>query len=258
MLVSVAICLGVLSGNMARAESENTTATEPNSATHPQTTAPVVALTPLPPSSTTVGSLPSSNQWLYDRTSAFIYLAYDSLVLKSPNLNISHFTSNLGSTDFKYVSVDSYNRLFNLSSPEGPSFWGKLGIWGEFSAGLGTRDGDLYDNDLHSALPSETASLTTLFGKIGIQLVYEPITWIKPYIGISNTWYAFRHTSSMSGAVKQGGSSYYAPAIGAHIPLTFLGKVSAFGEVQEVNVQTGGSQLFANSTNFNGGLGFSF
>jgi hypothetical protein len=254
--LSLSVGFAVFAGSAAW--SQETLPDTKAEAISPATTTDASAVTHPATGGATVGSLPSSNQWLYDRTSAFIYLSYNSLVLKSSALNVGHFTSNLGGSDFKYLSIDSFMRLFNLASPEGPSLFGRFAIWGEISVGLGTRDGDLYDNDLHSALPSETSTLTTFFGKAGLQLVYDRLTWLKPYIGVSSTWYAFRNSSSMSGAVAEGGSSVYAPVAGVHIPITFMGNVSAYGEVQRVNAQGQSGQLFANSTAFDGGFGFSF
>jgi hypothetical protein len=205
-----------------------------------------------------VGSLPSSNQWLYDRPSSFIYLGFDNLVLKSPSLQIDHFTSNLGSPHFNFFSLASFMRLFSLAPPENNSIFGQFSFWGQFSVGLGSRDGSLYDNSMGTALPAESSNVLALFGSVGVQFVYDYLNFFKPYVGMSTTWYGYRHSSSMSGAVSQGGGDYYGPTLGAHIPLTFLGRFSIFGEVQKILTTPGDGQIFAESTNFNGGLGFTF
>ena len=207
---------------------------------------------------TTVGSLPQSNQWLYDRTSAFVYLGYDSLVLNNPTLKFNHFTTDVGAPQFNFISLDSFMRLWSLASPERTSIFGKFAFWGQFSLGFGSRNGSLYDQDIETSLPAETSTLSTLFGKAGLQLVYDYPTWIKPYLGMSMSWYGYMHNSSMSGASAQGSGTFYGPAAGLHLLLGFLGRISIYGEVQKILAQPGDNQIFADSTNFNGGIGFAF
>lgn len=209
-------------------------------------------------STTLIGHLPYSNQWLFDRTSAYLYLSQSAVRLTGSQLKFNHFTVDYSDSKMNYYSLDYFTRLLDLANVEGTSFFRHFGVWSEYSIGFGSRRGQLFDNTFQTSLNSESSDLTMILGKLGLELVYDQVSWFKPYVGISSSWYQYRHNSSLNSAEDQGSGGFYGPVLGAHMPLRFLGKASVYLESQKATAVGGNKSIVSDSTNTNFGLGLLF
>jgi hypothetical protein len=205
-----------------------------------------------------IGNLPYSNQWVYERSSSYLYFNLDSATLVSQNINVSHFQTQYSSTRFNLLSLDFHSRLFSLADPLGSSFFRRFSFWGRYKLGLGMIDGALMDMTQGTLLPAEKNSLLVLQGALALDFAYDWSDWIQPYIGFNFKPYYYRNTSSMSSAEKEGNSSIYGPSVGVHLPVLFSHKGSLFAELHEDLVTQGSGQIFTNEVAGDFGVGLTF
>lgn len=205
-----------------------------------------------------IGNLPYTNQWVYERSSSYLYLNFDSATLASRNINVSHFQTQFPSNRFNLLSLDFHSRLFSLAEPLGTSFFRRFSFWGRYKLGFGLVDGALFDITQGTSMPADRSSLLVLQGGVGLEFAYDWSDWVQPYIGLNFKPYYYRNTSSMSSAEAEGNNSVYGPSVGVHLPVLFAHKGSLFAELHEDLVTQGSTQIFAKELAGDFGVGLSF
>jgi len=204
-----------------------------------------------------IGNLPYSNQWVYERSSSFLYLNYDSETLASGTINVSHFQTQYSSPRFNLLSLDFFSRILTLADPLGSSFLRKFSFWGRYKVGFGIAEGSLVDLTGAINLPAEKSSLLVLEGGVALTLVYDWSEWVQPFIGVNFKPYYFRNTSSMTTAETEGSANLYGPSIGVHLPVLFSHKGSLFAELHQ-DIPATSDQIFTKELAGDFGAGITF
>lgn len=202
----------------------------------------------------TVTGLPYSTQWIYERTSSFVYLSYNSAQMQDSTLGIDHYLADFGDKNFGYPAFDLFNHIVSFGDPESRSPWREISLWGRYSLGFANRKGNLSDSRVAIDPNLEKSSLFIFSTRIGALLSCDHWDSFKPYAGIEISPYFFRQSADISGAEQQGASYSYGPVVGAHLPLLFSGKASILTEYRH-STAGNGSRIFGSMGAFSAGLG---
>jgi hypothetical protein len=239
-LVGLIVCLGLPAGAFASEGSTDLT----------------TGISPLG-SNDFIGSLPYSNQWTYEQTASFLYLSYNTTSMAQSALNVDRYQSSFDSKSYAYPSIDYFVHLLSLAPVDSKSWTRDVSFWGRYSLGFAERQGSLSDSEVQlSSL--ESTSLLIFSARVGLNVSYDRIKWIKPYLGADVAPYFYRATASLTGAEAQGSAICVDPTIGAHFPVLFQGKASLYGEFRRTIALQSGKQLLDSANNFNAGLGLTF
>jgi hypothetical protein len=204
-----------------------------------------------------VGTFPYSNQWIFERTSSFLYISANRTPLISSTFTNTHYQTNFDSKNFDSLSIDYFSRFFGLAKAESPSFLRNFSFWGRYSLGFGARQGQLSDSNVQLS-SIERGTMMAISSRFGLLLCLDSIAWIKPYIGIEISPYFFRQSADLSGAEVQGSSFLYGPAFGVHLPLFFENRASIYGEIRSQLAAQNSGQIFSDNINGDLGVGFAF
>ena len=210
------------------------------------------------PRNQVVGSLPYSNQWVYDQRQSYLYLTFNHGALANSLFLTQHFSSDFGNKNFDYPSIDYFVSMFNFAGAESTSVLRKFSLWTRYGIGFGTRRGELQSPDFTVASSSESAYLTALTFKVGPLISIDLGDWIQPYAGVEFSPFFFRHSSSLDGAESQGAGVLYGPVAGLHFPIFFSHRASLYTEVRRNIVLSDDKNVFGSSTTMGAGLGMVF
>jgi hypothetical protein len=202
-----------------------------------------------------VGSIPYSNQWTYEEPSSYIYLVFNHQNLARKEMRVGQYSSAVSSDNLDYPSIDYFVRIFRLGDRESKDLGAKFGLWTRYSLGASVLRDKLKSSDFTLSSTSETGYFGIGFIRLGPVLVYEAAKWIAPYFGGQIFIYGYRHTASISGAETQDGGSGLEPVVGAHFPVLFNRRVSAYGEVRYSYPFDKSKTLLESGTSFDAGLG---
>ncbi len=201
-----------------------------------------------------VTGLPYSTQWIYERTSCFVYLSYNSAQLRDSTLNTDQYSANFGNKGFDYPAFDLFNHIVSFADPESSSRFRDVSLWGRYSLGFADRKGSLSNSRVSLDPNLEKSSLLILTAKIGALLSFDRWDFVKPYAGIELSPYFFRQSADITGAEQQGASYSYGPVVGAHLPLLLNGKVSFMTEYRH-STAGNGSKIIGSSQALSAGMG---
>jgi hypothetical protein len=214
------------------------------------------AESPTPVSSTSsLGSLPYSNQWVYEAPQSYLYITANNGNLASSTLAIKNFRSDFGGESFWYPALDYVTRLFSFGSLEGDSFLRYISVRSRYGIGLITLSGKLSDSQ--TALTSaENSSMLGLALRLGPQVSFERWKFMTPYIGAEVTLLGYRHNATLNGAESQGISTLLAPTAGLQFHL--WERIGVIAEARyDFKVQDS-EGLFAGGTHYALGAGLVF
>jgi hypothetical protein len=205
-----------------------------------------------------VGSLPYTNQWISEKTNAYLYVTYNSSQMGTNTITVGQYTANFGNAGYSFPGIDFFSHLTALAGPESKSPLRDFSLWGRYSLGFANRDAQLSAAVTPIDGSVEKDSLLIFSARIGLLAGYERLNWFRPYAGIEVDPYFFRNTSGISGAEEQGGNFNFGPVIGAHFPVFFSGKGSILAEYRRVIPLTGSGQIYSSSNNYTAGMGLTF
>jgi hypothetical protein len=205
-----------------------------------------------------IGNLPYTNQWTFERPSNYLYISYEQLPMASQAVHVSHFETDYSTHNIGIIALDYFSKITPFADALGTSPLRRFGLWGRYKIGFGTQSGTVVDDSTNSILIGEKSSLIILEGELELQVAYDWLDWIQPYVGFNFIPYYFRNTSSTTGAESEGQGSLYGPAIGVHLPLFFSHKGSIFGELHQSMATASSNQVFGTHLGGDVGVGLVF
>ncbi len=209
-------------------------------------------------SSTTLGALPYSNQWISEQIKSYMYFSYNSAQMNNPNISVGQYTTQFDSNAFGFLSIDYFSKILPFASPESSkTVLRELSLWGRYSLGFAARKGDL-TNTQTALSSSNDSSLLLISARLGALVGYDHFAWFKPYLGVELDPSYYRTTSDLNGAESQNEQFSYGPVLGSHFPILFSGRGSLFTEVQKNIPIQNAAQIMASSYQLTAGMGFTF
>lgn len=205
-----------------------------------------------------VGSLPYSNQWIYDDRQSYLYLALNQGQLAQTGISVNQFQSDFGSKSFLFPSIDYFGKLFALAGQESGSQLRNFNFWGRYGLGFQAIDGHLIDPGTSLDNPAEHSSFLSLTMKVGPFFSYDGVSWVQPYIGIEIEPFAYRLSSTTEGAEANGAGALWGPAVGVHLPLFFDHHGSLFGEARRDFILSDSGGVYAPGIAADVGMGLVF
>jgi hypothetical protein len=211
-----------------------------------------------PESNFEVGQLPASNQWVFDRAHASLYLGASQFHLASRLHSNSHYLVNFKSTQASAPELDYFFRIMNFSDPEGRSILRYASLWMRYSLGVLYMRGNIQDTKLRFTSSAESAFLATLYGRVGLLVSVDRMSWLHPYLGLQINPAYSRLGSSLSGAEQQGAATSYGPVAGLQFLDLFHSRVSIYAEYRRDQMIRDDLKLFASGNAGEMGLGYVF